>query len=165
MCTQQLLIPGGNITADDRNEQRKKYCVFCSLQRSCILMALCEIAVNPLVTSWSYLCITWCNRAPSHYLLWCRSGFHIKSLGHSELMHSEGIQGIQNMWYDMGDIKWNATHDYTVVLKMRTMCHAWDLWKLARSHKQLCLLCRPDPRNLSGTALLRGFQLSWRASV
>ena len=46
------------------------------------------------------------------------------------------------------------------VLKIMTICHTWDLWKLARSCKQLCLLCLPDPRNLPGTALLNGFQSS-----
>ena len=45
------------------------------------------------------------------------------------------------------------------VLKIRTICHVRDLWKLARSCKQLCLLCSPDPFNLRGTALLGGGDL------
>ena len=48
-------------------------------------------------------------------------------------------------------------------VKFRTICHVWDLWKLARSCKQMCLLCLPDPWNLSGAALLSGFQSSPRA--
>ena len=46
------------------------------------------------------------------------------------------------------------------VLKIRTIFYVWDLWKLARSCKQLYLLCLPDPLNLPGTALLSGFQSS-----
>ena len=52
---------------------------------------------------------------------------------------------------------------YIVVLKLRTICHAPYLWKLARSCKHLRLLCPPDPWNLPGTALLSGFQSSLRA--
>ena len=44
-----------------------------------------------------------------------------------------------------------------------TICHAWDLWKLSQSCKQLHLLCPPDLWNLPGTALLSGFQSSWEA--
>ena len=44
--------------------------------------------------------------------------------------------------------------------EIRTICHAWDLWKLSRSCKQLCLLSPPDLWNLPGTALLSGFQSS-----
>ena len=46
------------------------------------------------------------------------------------------------------------------VLKIRTNCHAWDLWKLAWSCKELHLLGLPDTWNFSGTALLSGFQSS-----
>ena len=49
------------------------------------------------------------------------------------------------------------------VLQIRTICHAWNLWKLVQSCKKLHLLCLPDPWNLSGTALLSGFQSSWGA--
>ena len=42
-------------------------------------------------------------------------------------------------------------------LKIRTTCHVRDLWKSARSCKQLRLLCPPDPWNSPGTVLLRGF--------
>ena len=52
---------------------------------------------------------------------------------------------------------------YFSVLKIRTICHAWDLWNLAWSCKQLHLLCPPDTWNLPGTALLSGLQNSWRA--
>ena len=44
------------------------------------------------------------------------------------------------------------------MLKIRTICHARDLWKLDRSYKQLHLLCRPDLQNLAITVLLSGFQ-------
>ena len=46
------------------------------------------------------------------------------------------------------------------VLKIRTICHAHDMWKLARSCWQLHWLCPPDARNLPGTASLNGFQSS-----
>ena len=46
------------------------------------------------------------------------------------------------------------------VIKIRTICHVRDLWKLARSCKQLRLLCSPDPWNFPGAALCRGFQSS-----
>ena len=36
-----------------------------------------------------------------------------------------------------------SEHGRYVVLKIRTICHAWDLWKLAQSCKQLHLLCPP----------------------
>ena len=49
------------------------------------------------------------------------------------------------------------------VIKIRTICDAWDLRKLARPLKQLRLLCRSDPWKLSGTALLSAFQSSPRA--
>ena len=50
----------------------------------------------------------------------------------------------------------------TSVLKSRTICRAWDLWKLAWSWSW-SLLCLPDPWNLSGTASLSGFQSSQRS--
>ena len=40
------------------------------------------------------------------------------------------------------------------VLKIRTICHAQDLWKLAPSCKQLQLLCLLDQWNSPSTALL-----------
>ena len=43
---------------------------------------------------------------------------------------------------------------YIAHLKIRTTCHAWDLWKLVWSCKQMHLLCLGEPWNLSGTALL-----------
>ena len=46
------------------------------------------------------------------------------------------------------------------VLKIQTICHTRDLWKLARSCKQLHLLCLPNPWSLPGTALFNGFQSS-----
>ena len=47
------------------------------------------------------------------------------------------------------------------VFKIRTIGYARDLWKLARSCKQLHLLCPSDPWNLPGTALLGrlGFEI------
>ena len=45
-------------------------------------------------------------------------------------------------------------------VKTRKICHARDLWKLARYCTQLRLPCQPDPRNFPGTALLGGFQSS-----
>ena len=50
--------------------------------------------------------------------------------------------------------------DPYTVLKISTICHVRDLWKLALSCKQLWLSCPPDPWNLPGTALLSGFQSS-----
>ena len=48
---------------------------------------------------------------------------------------------------------WNA------VLKIKTICHARDLWKSARScSKQLHYLCLSNPWNLPGTTLSSGFQ-------
>ena len=41
------------------------------------------------------------------------------------------------------------------VLKIRTICHAQDMWKLTLSCKQLHLLYPPDLWNLPGPALLR----------
>ena len=52
---------------------------------------------------------------------------------------------------------------HVAVLKIKANCHAWDLWKLALSCKQSCLLGSPDLRNLPGTALLSGFPSSWGA--
>ena len=60
----------------------------------------------------------------------------------------------------------NATNEslqvniYTV-LKIQTICHARDLWKLAWSCKLLHLLCLPNLWSLLGTALFNGFQSSW----
>ena len=45
----------------------------------------------------------------------------------------------------------------TPVLKIRTNRHVWDLWKLARSCKQVRILRPPDPWNLPATALINGF--------
>ena len=43
--------------------------------------------------------------------------------------------------------------NYNVLeLKIRTTCHAPDLWKLALSCKMLHLQCLPNPWNLPGTA-------------
>ena len=56
------------------------------------------------------------------------------------------MRRLRNKWY--------------AVLKIKTICHVWDLWKLARFYKELLLLCPPDPSNLPGTALLSGFQSS-----
>ena len=39
------------------------------------------------------------------------------------------------------------------VLKIRSICHAWDLWKLAWSCKHLYSSCPPDPWNSPGTAV------------
>ena len=53
----------------------------------------------------------------------------------------------------------NILHRVTLnrVLRVRTIVHARNLWKLARSCKQLRLLCPPDPWNRPGTALLNEF--------
>ena len=50
--------------------------------------------------------------------------------------------------------------DVKTSVKIRTICYVRNLWKFARSCKQLCLLCPTDPWNLPGTALLSGFQSS-----
>ena len=52
---------------------------------------------------------------------------------------------------------------YLIGDKIRTICHARDLWTSARYCKQLRLLCAPDPWHLWGTALLGGFQSFRRA--
>ena len=54
--------------------------------------------------------------------------------------------------WSMTSVSWSFT-----VLKIRTICHARDLWKLARSCKELRLPCPPDPYNLLRIALLNGF--------
>ena len=41
------------------------------------------------------------------------------------------------------------------VLIIKVIRHARNLWKLARSSKQLRLLCPPDPWNVQGTVSLR----------
>ena len=45
--------------------------------------------------------------------------------------------------------------EYVSVLKNMTVRYATDLVMLARSCKQLCLLCLPDQWNLQEMALLR----------
>ena len=50
---------------------------------------------------------------------------------------------------------YNKSMDFRMmhaVIKVRNFCHGQELWKLARSCKQLQLLCPPDPWNLPGTA-------------
>ena len=44
-----------------------------------------------------------------------------------------------------------------IVLKINTIYHAWDLWKLAHACKQLNLLYLPDPWYLPCTALFSAF--------
>ena len=69
-----------------------------------------------------------------------------------------------NLWSYCSLALSHRYHSYVVcilVLKIRTICYAPDLWKLARSCKQLCLLCLPDLWNLPRTALLSGFQSWW----
>ena len=44
----------------------------------------------------------------------------------------------------------------TAVLKISAIRHARNLRKLARSYKELRLMCPPDPQNLPGTALFSG---------
>ena len=41
-----------------------------------------------------------------------------------------------------------------IIVKLRTIYHAWDLWNLARSCKQLCLLFPLNLQNLPGTVVL-----------
>ena len=51
-----------------------------------------------------------------------------------------------NWWISsiVGDCYNNTVQYNTIsVLKIRSTCHSRDLWKLARSCKQLCLLCPP----------------------
>ena len=48
----------------------------------------------------------------------------------------------------------------TRALSHRTICYAWDLWNLAQSCSQLCLLWLPDPWNLPCTVLHSRFQSS-----
>ena len=45
--------------------------------------------------------------------------------------------------------------DPYTVLKIRTICHAQDLWKLAPACKQLHLLCLPDPTKFTRYYLTR----------
>ena len=51
------------------------------------------------------------------------------------------------------------------VLKIKTIDHARDLWKLALSYRQLRLLCPPNPCNLPGTAFHSGFKASGRFEI
>ena len=54
--------------------------------------------------------------------------------------------------YEVSVMWWCITHVAILpALKVRTICHAWDLWKVTWSCKQLRLLCPPDPLNLPGT--------------
>ena len=66
--------------------------------------------------------MTSCPPSPSHYL------------------HKTSLIYHQSVLYHSPERKVTMT-----VLKMWTICHARDLWKLARSCKQLRLLCPPDP--------------------
>ena len=59
-------------------------------------------------------------------------------------------------WWSLGAI----TNNIIAMLTIRIIYHARDLWKLARSYKQLHFLCPPNPCNLPGTVLLSWFQSS-----
>ena len=75
--------------------------------------------------------------------------YHCNAFNHCRLkMNLSGDDGV------------NPKIHTCAVLKIRTICHARDLWKLAQSCKQLHLLCLPDSSNLPGTALLSGYQSS-----
>ena len=69
------------------------------------------------------------------------------------------------LWVQLMMISWLQTRKGFLmawsVVKIRTICHAQDLWKLTWSCKQLHVLCLPDSWNLPGTALLSWFQSSW----
>ena len=51
--------------------------------------------------------------------------------------------------------------DVIIVFNVKTICHARDLCKLARSCKHLRLLCPSDPCNLQGTDLNRRNRVSY----
>ena len=68
---------------------------------------------------------------------------------------------VPNKWCNTNMTKHNAY----MVLNIRTSCHAWDLWKLAWSYRQLYLLFLSDRGNLPDTALLSGFQSSQGAPM
>ena len=71
------------------------------------------------------------------------------------------LEGDHGQDWQVNNMKWRKRSLQYPVRKIRTICHVWYLWKLARSCKQLRLLCLPDPLSFSGTALLNGFQSSW----
>ena len=43
---------------------------------------------------------------------------------------------------------WKRCQIWSTVTKIRTICHAWNIWKLSRSCKQLRLLRPTDPRKV-----------------
>ena len=49
---------------------------------------------------------------------------------------------------------------YTCNVKIGIICHAWGLWELSRSYKQLRFSCQLGPWNLPGTILLN-FEIHW----
>ena len=105
-------------------------------------------------------------------LLWCRQNdvnnmqvIAIK-MGGNHNMRNGGLSTVT--WYDTFGrdyafiftiVVQNYVHGCVVpclvaVLKIRIICRARDQWKLARSWKQLCLLCSPpDPWNVPSTDL------------
>ena len=58
-----------------------------------------------------------------------------------------------NIWYIYAVVVIFTSLQYLTVLKLRTICYGWNLWKLAWACKQLYLLCLSDLWNLPGTAL------------
>ena len=76
---------------------------------------------------------------------------NIPSLVQIMAWRRSGYQGWKVYWRIYASLGLNE-------LKSWTICHARDLWKLARSCKQLCLLCLPYPWSLPGAASLSGFQ-------
>ena len=69
----------------------------------------------------------------------------------------QGLEGVRIRVLQMAS---RQHAHYIAVSKIRTICHARVLWKMARAWKQLRLLCPPNPWNLPGTALFSGYQSS-----
>ena len=59
-------------------------------------------------------------------------------------------------WHTWSNVVSN--NSIPTVLKIRTICHVPDLWKIARSCKKLHSLYPPDPLNLPGAALIGRFR-------
>ena len=140
-------------------------------------MSLIKIDFGPRKLRQKKQC--WCNRTHA-WITWrqkenhrthARNAWHEKEttehtcLGLEHMVRTRPSTADLRNWYTackplsisvIGCINTRAPGE-SVVLEIRAICHdARDLLKLARSWKQLCLLCPPDLWNLPGIALLSG---------
>ena len=115
----------------------------------------------------------WCKKwVTAEPVLCMKPIFQITSADHRQIrILSEWKQFINcmSLWW-IENISWSSVWDSThvcvvTVLKIRTICHAWDLWKLDRLHS----LRLPDLWNLTRTALFsvlvtkrpESFEMHW----